>query len=106
MKSWKQWPYWLRGGVIGGGVALLTIIATPVFCSSPNIVCVFFEIPILPIYPLLALLFPFFDSFSLELHHSYFSFFSTVVMISWFIVGSILGALIGYIKKSPPKRAL
>ncbi len=97
MNIWKNWPYWLRGGVIGGGIILLSTLATPVFCNSPNIVCVLFEIPILPIYPLLALLFPLFNSLPLEL---YSLFFSATIIILWFIIGSILGIFVGYIKRA------
>lgn len=31
MRFWKHWPYWLRGGVIGGGIGLALDIP-PVLC--------------------------------------------------------------------------
>jgi len=107
MKSWKQWPYWLKGGVIGGGVAFLfyfllygcffatSIDLKPGEVGSTYYCLVFFVIsPIYPVGLLLNLLGPIFD-YSSGFVEAYAPILSIPI---WFIIGSIVGALVGYIK--------
>lgn len=107
--NWKHWPYWLRGGVVGGGVALgFYLLAYMCFLVGGDYFCLIFYIAG-PIYP--AGLF-------LNLFEPVFNYSSAVVEASapilsvpiWFIFGSLIGALAGSIKsknkKSPPERAL
>ncbi len=95
--NWKQWPYWLRGGVIGGGIIVLSSILSLsclYFLTPPTswgFECLPFAIPSLPIIEVL-LLSPTTYSFSS----------ATVLSIEvaiYFILGSLIGAFVGYIKK-------
>ncbi len=101
-------PYWLKGGVIGGGVVLILSVLN-ISClyflppDSWGFECLPFAIPWIPFWfvPQLTSL----PGISYEV----------IVVTAWFILGSIVGVLFSYIKskkekctikKSPPKRAL
>lgn len=98
---WKNWPYWLRGGIIGGGVTLIFAILTQ-FCeylvvtpgyTGLGLECLPFAIPFIPLWPFNSFL-----KFSNIL-------FILLACITWFLIGSFIGLLIRYIKlkkKSPP----
>jgi hypothetical protein len=96
MKSWKQWPYWLRGGVIGGGVALILgllssfciYITTPPFASENlGLQCVPFSVPFFIFW---------FVSLDFVLDTSYSLLFLTVLI--WFALGAVFGAVFNYLK--------
>jgi len=90
-------PYWLRGGIIGGGVTFAfvllfyscTLLDTP---SNGSFLC----LPFLLISPLL----PFVDLFDNNaFFHSLpvFSMEITAVVV-WFVLGALVGNLVSYIK--------
>ena|SRR5436190_22972795 len=92
----RKWPYWLRGGVIGGGIALVSGLMG---CGEPTLLCYIFSAPSLPLFPL----YPFFIAV-MAAHPALATFFMlATVVILWFLLGSILGLLIGLVKnkKSP-----
>ena len=92
MKYWKQWPYWLRGGVIGGGFAILSSVLSLsclYFLASPGswgFECIPIEIPWIPFW--------FFPSITFLPSIIY----EVLVLVVWFSVAAFIGALVGYIK--------
>ncbi|MCR4334778.1 MAG: hypothetical protein NUV47_03585 [Patescibacteria group bacterium] len=93
----KKMPYWLKGGVIGGGVLIVSYILSTsclyLFTSSDSwgLECLLFSIPSIPIINIL-LSFPSSYSFSSLLIFS-------IELVIWFLIGSLIGAIVGYIKK-------
>lgn len=102
MKSWKHWPYWLKGGVIGGGVAVLFVFlylpceqaALRTFRESgggadfTDLKCLSLEWPMLPIQIVIP---SFINTFS----------GATLIVVSillWSFIGSLIGVLISRIK--------
>lgn len=99
--NWKNWPYWLKGGVIGGGVALiyaLLFYSCPFITSGYNIIgcgAVFYMLgPIYPVGWLLGIIQSIFNyAWILP------EFYAPVISVAaWFVVGAFLGALIQYTK--------
>lgn len=101
--SWKHWPYWLRGGVIGGGVALIFyLLAYSCFwLTTRNLLpgevglsysCLIFFIvsPIYPVAWLLSFLEPVF-SYSWTFAEAYAPILSIPV---WTVVGGVVGSII------------
>ncbi|MEK7574899.1 MAG: hypothetical protein AAB511_01580 [Patescibacteria group bacterium] len=94
--NWKNWPYWLKGGVIGVSVALLSSILS-LSClyfftseSSWGLGCLPLALPSVPtIYILLY--FPGANSLSNTI-----IFFTNTTF--WFIIGAFAGTFLGYIK--------
>ena len=100
--NWKHWPYWLKGGVIGGGLSVLFVIlyipceqaALRTFVESGGVAdladlkCFPLEWPMLPIQIIIPL---FLSTFS-----------GTILIVAsillWFFIGSLTGTLVGYIK--------
>ncbi|KKU78195.1 MAG: hypothetical protein UY03_C0002G0021 [Parcubacteria group bacterium GW2011_GWA2_47_64] len=96
MKFWKHWPYWLRGGIITVGITIVDILlmySCDLFTSGySSLGCGLVFAVFGPIFPL----FLFSESFgpfpiSTEV-------FMMIGVIVWFIIGSLVGLLIGYIK--------
>ena len=93
-------PYWLRGGVIGGGV---TIVSTAVLLACDfYLTLVFSEVgfacmPLTVISPLL----PFFLLWDLNpfFHDLPGLLLPLLGAICWFLVGALLGFIVGLIKK-------
>ncbi|MBI2888946.1 MAG: hypothetical protein HYY10_03420 [Candidatus Liptonbacteria bacterium] len=93
---WKKWPYWLRGGVIGGGIAIISAALTELCASqipslgysSLGFECLPLAIPWIPLWPAL---------WALKIQNTATLFFIGVVI--WFFLGSLIGTLVGYIKK-------
>ncbi|MDO8590678.1 MAG: hypothetical protein Q7R65_01730 [bacterium] len=90
--NWKHWPYWLRGGVVGAVFVLLSSILSfsclYLFTSpgSWGLGCVPFEIPWIPFWFI-----PNFTSLPLISYE-------VIVGGSWFLLGSLVGAFVGFIK--------
>jgi len=91
--DWKDWPYWLKGGVIAAGINLLLLLLyyifpTPVFSfkKSYNQIT---SILGLPAFVVIGIL-PF----------SIFSIFWIIVVstILFFIIGAIIGLIVGKVK--------
>lgn len=89
--NWKNWPHWLQGGVTLGGLALgsgalstlcLHFLLTP---DSWGFECLPFSIPWIPFW--------FFPNLVLSPGISY----GIMVGAVWFIIGSLVGGLSGYI---------
>ena len=94
MKSWKQWPYWLRGGVIGGGITLLSYVLS-ISClyfltstDSWGLECLPFAIPWIPFWFV-----PDLTSLSLSSVN-----YGIIVVAIWFLAGSVIGATWNHIK--------
>lgn len=95
MKFWKKWPYWLRGGIIGGGIALVCIFvfylcAWNVFGDAGYRCAYFLVFQIFPITWISNFLGPLWEIY-------YQSVLGGVVV--WFFIGSLVGAFIDFIKK-------
>ncbi len=95
--KWKQFPYWLKGGMIGGGVTLVSVIlfySCVLFVAGRqvNFVC----LPFLFVSPM----FPFIDLFDNNPFLRTLPRFSFEVLgiIIWFIIGALIGAFVDYIK--------
>ncbi|MDO8590612.1 MAG: hypothetical protein Q7R65_01395 [bacterium] len=92
--NWKHWPYWLKGGVIGGGVTIISIgsLYTCTWVTTPG---GFLCLPFLFISPM----FPFLDLFDTNPYLRALPFSLEITsIIFWFLVGSLIGALVGHIK--------
>ena len=113
MKSWKHWPYWLRGGVIGGGAALLFYLLLN-GCSllagiglGPGEVgftyyCLVFYVvsPIFPAGWLLSFLLPAFGYSS-----GFVEAYAPILSVpAWFIGGVFIGVLIDFLKNKKSLR--
>ena len=93
--SWKKWPYWVRGGVIGGGIALLSagltdlceyLVVVPGY-TGLGLECLPFAAPWVPFWFLG-------NTTSLST-----TVYTAVGVVIWFIFGSFIGQLVGIIKK-------
>ncbi len=107
MNFWKKLPYWLKGGVIGGGIALACyLLMNSCFLLSSiglkagevgfSYYCSAFYI-LGPAYPTAWLI----NLFEPILHYSWTSaeVYAPVLSIPlWFILGSFIRILVGYIK--------
>ncbi|MDO8590679.1 MAG: hypothetical protein Q7R65_01735 [bacterium] len=93
--NWKHWPYWLKGGVIGGGITIISIIIvyscglfdSDYFCLVP----LFFS----PMYLVVALLDNLESFFNITISFEIWMLISVVI---WFAIGSFIGSLVGFIK--------
>lgn len=98
MKFWKNWPYWLRGGVIGGGITLIFVVlfySCNILDTSPgSFLCLPFIITS-PIFPFAIL----FDNLDPFFHYRLpFVFVPVGSVAGWFVVCSLIGFLVGRIK--------
>ncbi|MBI2622964.1 MAG: hypothetical protein HYW65_00095 [Candidatus Liptonbacteria bacterium] len=96
--NWEKLPYWLQGGVIGGGVVtLLTVLNASCLylfglLGSWGFECVPFTFLLTILDPIYTLAIPsFYVLSSIQLF--------TIDISTYFILGSLIGALIGYVKK-------
>ena len=98
LNFWKKLPYWLKGGIIGGGVTLVFVglaYACPFFSPNDGWGCAFsFYIPLIPFFPLLD---------NMEIVRSFvqaipFALLPILYIAIWFTVGSLVGFFVGYIK--------
>jgi len=90
--GWKDWPYWLKGGVIGLIAGIIDIIAALAFqaptceigatCPQQHIIG---KIALLLIYPLQIL------GKSIPT--------VITILIYFFIIGAIIGLIVGKVKK-------
>ena len=89
--GWRDWSYWLRGGVFG---AVLGLVGSTVFL-------LFSEVPVISnisfffVLPAWLLLLPFERTFSSGVLFILGVAFSTIV---YFIIGAIIGLIVGKIK--------
>ncbi|MDO8482896.1 MAG: hypothetical protein Q7S86_03705 [bacterium] len=94
MKSWKHWPYWLRGGVIGGTVEVLFSGFLGEACNSLGCLIGSYG----PLIFVLKLL----EFMSVPVVDFDFSSFSVLgrvlIFLTWFLYGAVIGLLVGYIK--------
>ena len=93
---WNRTPYWLRGGMIGGGVALLSVFLTNlcdylIVTQGLGFECLPFSIPLIPLTPLWEI------DYLTPLSGN---FFEIIAVIIWFILGSILGAIVRILKRA------
>ncbi len=100
--SWKNWPYWLKGGIIGVGVVLISsfIIGGITGIAPDNIIINLFYIFLIPGIIILAVMR--FKTYGYEMPDM--TFFEYVLMavisiIPYFIIGAIIGWVYGRFKK-------
>ena len=96
--NWKNWPYWLKGGTIGGGVTLVFVILlyTCIFSISDGGFLCLVPIFISPMFPVAY----YFDSVNAFYNGSIpFVALPVVSVLLWFIVGSLIGKIVGIVKK-------
>lgn len=93
--NFKKWPYWFKGGVIGGGITFVFVLLF-YGCTWITTPGGFLCLPFLFISPMS----PFIDLFDTNPYFHSFPGFSMEItsIIFWFIIGSLIGALVGYIK--------
>ena len=107
MRFWNKWPYWLRGGIIGGVVALLSVLlyysCSVVVSGYTAFWCGIF-ISFGPVYAVFWLLN--IAGLGFLLHDTIwghvFSYSDTrlfiISIIVWFFLGALVGTLVGCIK--------
>ena len=96
MKSWKHWPYWLRGGVIGGGVTLVSVFlvySCDLLDTSTGSFFCLIPLVLSPMFPFVWLV----DTNS-QLSALPGIFLPIISIVGWFLIGSLLGVLVEYIK--------
>ncbi|MES2088040.1 MAG: hypothetical protein V4467_03550 [Patescibacteria group bacterium] len=98
--NWKHWPYWIKGGIIAGGITALFSIAyygcvhTSIYAASSGYACLPF-IETSPLYPFVS----FFDRAYPELSDALSLLIITLCsVVTWSIVGVFFGFLYGKIK--------
>src|SRR6266852_1762937 len=96
---WHTWRYWLRGGVIAGGITFLSFLLF-YSCGLANFnnsapeswAC----LPLLVVSPM----FPF--AILMETDPLFHSLptddLPTISIVAWFIIGSLIGAVVDYMK--------
>lgn len=102
---WNKWPYWLRGGVIGGTIALI-FVGFDYSCSLGVVAgpesgwqCAPLELmtPLLPIVLISA-------NMRFLNNLPFFPLFTAMSFAFWFVGGALIGYIVGHIKskkKSP-----
>ena len=101
--GWKDWPYWLRGGVLGIFVYLILLFISFLLISLDSIIAFLFVV--------LLVLLGFWASWFIgtgncDLFHGYCStinqfLYITIGLVDAFIIGLIIGFIVGKIKKKP-----
>lgn len=91
MSKENKVPYWLKGGVIGAGIGLVSMLLVPV-CAS----C---EVFLQPVAWFVSFLAGELGLFFISYFPLAFLVFPVVVIVVWFIIGSIAGAAVGLLKK-------
>ncbi len=107
MNKWKDWPYWLRGGVIGGVIGIIDVICALVTFNTPLGI-----ITILP-YIILSLV-PYFVLVGLGGARDTTFFYPVVMIVAPTILGQIylvlfyalLGLFIGWLIQPAPNEEL
>lgn len=90
--NWKHWPYWLRGGVIGGGVTAVSIV--PLYLCDlfvagyGSLGCGLTFLVLSPMFPLFWLNARF-GPFSVSI-----PVFMMLGVIIWFVIGALIGLTI------------
>ena len=107
---WKQWPNWLRGGMIGGGIAL-AYLASLYTCSflftgiGGNFACFTIFYIAGPVYPVAWLM-----VFVSPLFHyggAFAEAYAPIVSVpTWFVLGSTIGLVVGYTKSKQKTAAV
>ena len=93
MNKWKNWPYWLRGGAVGIIIALISFGMTQLCqnfiatqgSSGFGLECIPLAIPWIPLW-----FFPIVNFATI--------YFLIIGIVIWFVVGSLIGLFIAYIK--------
>ena len=100
MKFWQNWPYWLKGGVIGGGVGIIyeTLLYSCSLISSWGSfgcgVAVLVAGPLYPVWWLESKMPMFYVFEQVELYRQ----LTDITIL--FVFGSIVGILINYFKSN------
>jgi hypothetical protein len=96
---WKNWPFWVRGGVVGGVLPILSFVLANL--------CIYFTTPPFMGANLGLQCTPFLFAFVPLWATKYFSFFETplgVSVITYVFAGCVIGFVIGYfIKEKNPR---
>jgi hypothetical protein len=104
MKSWKKWPYWLKGGVIAGGITLVSIFLAYGCDLLDTSTESFFCLPTLVISPM----FPFVWLIDINPQLSKLPgiFLPIISVIGWFLIGSLIGELVKRTKSEKKNRSV
>jgi len=97
--GWKNWSYWLRGGIISVIIYLILLLITFLCAenaSGEGFVCLLFFVPTLLLMPLYQAIFGYPEPVYLA-----YVFF----VIFWFVIGAVVGLIIGKIKRRKMKNA-
>lgn len=99
--GWKNWPYWLKGGLIGDLIViiggLLTLLLSNIFPPFGLLWLPFLIILVLPVFFLCAGD-PHFDLCSVGYLTGFWYLFVLLVLVECFIIGAIIGLIVGKIK--------
>lgn len=95
--SWKVWPYWLKGVILGMIIAVLGIVIVYLIGGYvENYWFLALGFPIIPISSLLYLLFSLLDPFDF-ISYIGFPFFVLQIIVGYAIYGFIIGWIYGKI---------
>lgn len=95
---WRNWPYWLRGGVIGGAITAVSIV--PLYLCDllvagyGSLGCGLAFLALSPMFPLFWLS-EYFGPFPVTISVPV---FMTLGVIIWFAIGALIGLAIKRLK--------
>gem|GEM_PF-2410098 len=96
---WKRLPYWVRGGLVSLFACGFFLISERIQCAGDahSVGCFIFSVPSLPLLPLI----PITQKFSNQTLNII---FLVGPLILWFLLGSLIGLIVGKFKKKslPP----
>lgn len=101
--GWKDWPYWLRGGIIGFVIGLIPLILSQIFLIK-GLLAVIYGVFVLPPELILLNIIPaslkniFFDMGSCFILCIPRFLGFLVIALFYFLVGALIGSIISKIK--------
>jgi len=103
--GWKKWPYWLKGGIISVGIAILSTLVLIPFGTPESGWFSYYSIPMfigaMPLVVLLALISGMNDY---AISNAFPGAFLLYAAITYFLVGALVGLIYGKIKSKRPTK--